>query len=304
MALKRTKPRPFLKWAGGKTQLLKQLRNHYPADRSITRYVEPFLGSGAVFIDVIQKLPIEEAYLVDVNKELILAFWVVQNKPDALIIQLNELKQRYLSLIKEERKIFYYQMRDQYNDQRDHINYKDFSDEWISRAAAMIFLNKTCYNGLYRVNSKGEFNVPCGSYDRPKIFDEENIRTVSHLLKKAKIVLGKFEDCARFVNDHSFVYFDPPYRPISRTSNFTSYSRNTFTDEDQRKLGHFYTALDVNTDARLMLSNSDPQNSDPNDRFFQDLYAGFNIHSVSASRMINSNAGGRGKINELLITNY
>jgi DNA adenine methylase len=299
--------RPFLKWAGGKAQLLSQFQHYYPdrlAGNSVTRYIEPFLGAGAVFLDIIQKFPISSAFLFDVNKELILAFQVVQRRPADLLAHLQVHKQKYLLLNEVQRSKYYYEVRDAYNAQRLNFNYAKFSDDWIIRAAKMIFLNKTCFNGLYRVNSKGDFNVPCGRYERPGIFDEENILSVSQLLQDATLRVGSFEECKRFINDESFVYFDPPYRPISSTSSFTSYSKKIFVDEDQVKLAQFFAHIDATSGADLMLSNSDPQNINAQDTFFEELYAKFKIHKVFASRMISSQAQGRGKISELLITNY
>ncbi len=301
------KARPFLKWAGGKSQLLRQFQQFYPrglADGSIKRYIEPFLGGGAVFLDVVQKYSIADAVLFDVNKELILAYRVIQEKPRQLISLLDEHNQAYFKLSEEERQAYYYEVRDAYNAQRFRVDYDVFSDEWILRTARIILLNKTGFNGLYRVNSSGGYNVPFGQYERPAIFDAENILSVSNLLNNVILRVGSYEACRRFVNDTSFVYFDPPYRPISRTSNFTSYAKDKFDDEEQIRLANFFAQLAEETGAQLMLSNSDPHNTDPEDMFFEELYNGFTIHKVFAKRMISSNALGRGKISELLITTY
>lgn len=302
-----TKGRPFLKWAGGKSQLLPQFLHYYPSgllDQTITRYIEPFLGGGAVFFDIAQRFPIKDAVLFDINHELILAYRVIQKKPEELISLLREQSQRYYALSEEDRKECFYSIREEYNAQRLRIDYENFSDEWVVRAARIIFLNKTCFNGLFRVNSSGEFNVPFGKYKRPTILDEPNILQVSRLLENAIIRVGSYEKCRRFVNSKSFVYFDPPYRPISSTSSFTSYAKDKFNDADQIKLAKFFSRLHARTDAKLMLSNSDPQNTNPQDLFFEKLYAEFRIHKVFANRMISSNAQGRGKISELLIKNY
>lgn len=299
--------RPFLKWAGGKTQLLSQLAVHYPAglyDGSVNRYVEPFLGGGAVFLDVVQRFPIEEAFLFDVNRELILAYRVVKEAPDALIARLKKLQADFYDRSGEARQTLYYSTRQAYNRQRFHLDYDRFNDAWIERAALMLFLNRTCYNGLYRVNSKGGFNVPFGRYKRPKIVDPANILRVSSLLTNVQLGVADFEACRRHVNHRTFVYFDPPYRPLTQTASFTAYSTVTFDDEAQRRLARFYTQLARRTGARLMLSNSDPRNADPDDAFFDTLYAPFHIHRVLANRMINSAAGSRGKITELLITTH
>jgi len=301
------KAKPFLKWAGGKTQLLAQFASHYPrqlAGGEISRYVEPFLGGGAVFLDVVQRFSISEAVLFDINSELILAYQVVQQKPQHLIECLSQLHAHYYSLDDRRRERYFYEIRDAYNSQRSEIDYQQLSDLWIVRTAFMIFLNKTCYNGLFRVNSKGMFNVPFGRYKRPAILDEQNIVHVSSLLQMATLRVGPFQTCKQYVDDRTFVYFDPPYRPISATSSFTSYSTQRFGDADQIALSEFFATLDRTSRAKLMLSNSDPTHLVPADDFFEACYAGYNIHRVHASRMINTNARKRGKIPELLITNY
>ena len=285
--------RPFLKWAGGKTQLLAQFAVHYPRELSegkITRYVEPFLGGGAVFLDVAQRFSVSRAILFDINAELILAYKVVQRRPQQLIELLREHQEAYTLRSESERKDYFYQIRDAYNTQRSLVNHSQFSDLWAARAAYMIFLNKTCFNGLFRVNSKGKFNVPFGRYKRPSILDEENILRVSDLLQVAELHVGTFQSCGRYVDTTTFVYFDPPYRPISPTSSFTSYSKDKFDDTDQIALAQFFAQLDSSVKPKLMLSNSDPTNLDPDDHFFDSLYAPYQIHKVYANRMINSNA--------------
>jgi DNA adenine methylase len=302
-----TAAKPFLKWAGGKTQLLEQLRANYPQgleNGGITRYVEPFLGGGAVFLDVMQRSEIAEAHLYDINPELIVAYTAVQRDPEGLIERLAEYRQQYLEKDDTGRTEFFYGRREHYNSQKATIDFGTFSSAWVERTADLIFLNKTCYNGLFRVNSSGHFNVPFGRYVKPEIFDADNIRGVARLLQGATIRCGGFESCRTVVDERTFVYFDPPYRPISATSSFTSYAADRFEDDDQHRLAAFFGELDASTGARLMLSNSDPKNYDPDDNFFDELYAPFNIHRVTASRMINSVAGKRGKITEILVTNY
>jgi len=306
--MKNTSPaRPFLKWAGGKTQLLSQFEKYYPEELkrgAIKKYVEPFLGGGAVFFEIAQKYAIESAYLSDLNEELILAYEVIQKDPEKLLEVLFKYSKQYQLLEQDKRKEYFYDIRKCYNVQRLQIDYKRYSENWIPRTAQMIFLNKTCFNGLYRLNRKGEFNVPYGAYKNPKILDEENILNVSGLLQIAEIRIGHFEACEKFVDENSFVYFDPPYRPISPTSSFTSYSKYEFGDSEQIKLAAFFARLDHEKRAKLMLSNSDPTNIDPDDHFFDDLYIGYNIQNVSANRMINCDGEKRGQINELLIMNY
>lgn len=168
----------------------------------------------------------------------------------------------------------------------------------------MIFLNKTCFNGLYRVNKSGGFNVPFGKYKNPKILDEENIYSLSAVLQIAKINQGEFYTTEEFIDENSFVYFDPPYRPISKTASFTSYAKNGFNDEEQIQLGKYFSKLDKNKNAKLMLSNSDPTSENPDDIFFEELFEDFHLNKVYANRMINCIGEGRGKISELLITNY
>lgn len=299
--------KPFLKWAGGKSQLLTQFAQYYPPELvqgKLTRYVEPFLGGGAVFIELAQRFGFERALLNDINPELVLVYRVVQQRVSQLIEHLAQHERRYLSADDEERKAYFYAVRDAYNVQRGIIDFDQFSEEWVIRAGYMIFLNRTCFNGLFRVNSKGEFNVPFGRYKNPTICDSTNLYRVSELLQNAILQVGPFTACEYFIDDSTFVYFDPPYRPISQTSSFTSYSSDRFDDADQVALADFFARISCATGAKLMLSNSDPRALNPDDHFFDNLYADFKIHRVWANRMINSQADKRGKITELLITNY
>ena len=301
------KARPFLKWAGGKTQLLPQFRKLYPAelkDGRLTKYVDPFLGGGAVFFDVAQSFPIQRAFLYDINEELILIYKVVQREVEALIVKLKQFSDQYYQLDDEQRSVFYYQVRSKLNAQRAEIDFNSFSVKWIDRAAMMLFLNRTCFNGLFRLNKKGEFNVPFGKYKRPKILDIDNLLNASRILQLAEIHQGDFEESLEVIDSKTFVYFDPPYKPISKTSSFTSYSKDSFDDNDQIRLANFFRYLDKTTGAKLMLSNSDPTNIDPSNRFFEEIYEGFHIHHVFANRMINSVAQKRGPIRELVVTNY
>jgi DNA adenine methylase len=299
--------KPFLKWAGGKSQLLLQFEAHYPpqlAAGEIVTYIEPFLGGGATFLSIAQRYPFQRAYLTDINPELILAYSVVQRDPLELIAQLEQHQQAYDASSEEARAGYFYSVREQYNAQRAEIRFDHYSNAWVTRAARMIFLNKTCFNGLFRVNARGEFNVPFGRYKKPAICDPENLKRVSALLQKAELQIAPFTVCERWVTADTFVYFDPPYRPISPTSSFTSYSSDRFDDGDQMALAAFFAHLDKRYGAKLMLSNSDPAPINPHDDFFERLYQGFQIHRVWASRMINSHADKRGKITVLCITNY
>jgi DNA adenine methylase len=299
--------KPFLKWAGGKSQLLPQFEAHYPAELAlgqIANYIEPFLGGGAVFLSIAQRYPFKQAYLTDINPELILVYRVVQRDPFELIAQLEQHQRAYCACNEEGRSTYFYKVRDQYIAQRVEIRFDDYTSAWIMRAARMIFLNKTCYNGLFRVNARGEFNVPFGRYKNPAIYDPNNLIRVSSLLQKAELRIAPFTACERWVTADTFVYFDPPYRPISATSSFTSYSSNRFDDAAQIALAQFFAHLHNSYGAKLMLSNSDPTLINPDDDFFARIYRGFNIHRVWASRMINSQADKRGKISELLVTNF
>lgn len=301
-------PKPFLKWAGGKSQLLQQISNYLPealANGSITTYIEPFLGGGAVFFYIAANYPqVREYYLLDVNPELILAYKTIQLDVERLIRELVVLEQDFISLSLPERINFFYRIRSLFNQQKININFSDYSHDWVQRTAQIIFLNRTCYNGLFRVNSRGYFNVPAGRYKNPTICNRENLRAVSRVLEKATIQLGDFsliEEVANYTS--SFIYFDPPYRPISKTANFTAYSANVFNDEEQLRLSKLFHDLDKNG-AKLMLSNSDPKNLDETDNFFDDMYRDYRIERVQAARAINSKSNKRGHISEVLIMNY
>jgi DNA adenine methylase len=302
-----TTAKPFLKWAGGKSQLLKQFEDYYPPELksgNISKYFEPFLGGGAVFFKVAQKFNIEEAYLTDINQELVIGYNVIKKIPDLLLEFLDSYSKHYYQLSMDERKTYFYEIRDNYNFSRFDINYDRFSENWIPRTAQMIFLNKTCFNGLFRVNKSGGFNVPFGKYKNPKILDEKNIYALSSVLQIAEINHGEFHSTEQFIDENSFVYFDPPYRPISKTASFTSYAKNGFNDENQIQLGKYFSKLDKNKNAKLMLSNSDPTNENPDDLFFDNIFKNYNRNKVFANRMINCNGNSRGRITELLVTNY
>jgi DNA adenine methylase len=301
------KAKPFLKWAGGKTQLLKQFESFYPESLKlgkIKKYIEPFIGSGAVFLEICQKYEIESAHISDINFDLIQAYQVIQRWPDDLIEILGKLQVKFNKSSPMQRQLFFTEIRTQYNLQRQSVSDRKLSKDVINRTAQLIFLNKTCFNGLFRLNSKGEFNVPFGRYKSPKILDAENIYQISQLLQKTEIRSSEFESCYAIADQSSFIYFDPPYRPISKTANFTSYAKSGFTDREQEKLALFYRKLDQEKGSALMLSNSDPKNENIDDDFFEQLYAGYSINRVSASRMINSVGVKRGRISELLIVNY
>jgi len=299
--------KPFLKWAGGKSQLLAQFDDYYPPElkqHKIKKYIEPFIGGGAVFFDVMQKFSVEMAYISDVNKDLILTYQVIQQNPDALLDFLQQYQEEYDQTPQEQRQALFLAIREHFNQQRFEINYKHLSDNWITRAAQLVFLNKTCFNGLFRLNAKGGFNVPYGKYKTAKIADEDNILAISRILQKTEIAYHDYQLIDNKVDSDSFVYFDPPYRPLTETASFTTYAGTVFNDVHQQALAGFYNHLVQSTQAKLMLSNSNPKNVDPNDDFFEMLYQNYFIHEVSASRAINCKGHKRGKVSELLITSY
>jgi DNA adenine methylase len=304
------KAKPFLKWAGGKGQLLEQFENFYPNELRkgvLKHYVEPFLGGGAMFFALAQRFKIESAYLSDLNKDLILTYQVVQQRPQNLLDFLNQYQKEYDKTVHEKRNDMFLAVRSQFNLQRIEINYRQKSslpDNWVLRAAQFIFLNKTCFNGLFRLNSKGEFNVPFGKYKVAMICDEPNILAVSKVLQKADIQYADYSNSWETINEKSFVYFDPPYRPLTPTANFTNYINVEFKDKEQVQLSDFFRKIDQEKGAKIMLSNSDPTNENPIDDFFNRIYSDYNIFKVSASRAINCAGDKRGKITELLITNY
>lgn len=287
--------KPFIKWAGGKSQLLSEIRTKYP--QRIERYCEPFVGGGAVLLDVLANYNPNEVIINDINAALINTYQQVQSNVDALISQLDKMQSEFWKADSELRKTLYTDNREKFN---SLINCNDNN---LDKAALFIFLNKTCFNGLYRVNRKGLFNVPIGSYKKPPICDAENLRYISTLLQNVEIKCGDYKDCAEFIDGNTFVYIDPPYRPLTVTASFTSYNENEFGDQQQIELGHFIDEI-TEKGAKVVASNSDPKNADDNDNFFDDLYAKYNIDRVSAKRMINSKAAGRGNINEIIICNW
>ena len=300
------KARPFLKWAGGKGQLLGQIGRHLPPgmeEGRLAKYAEPFIGGGAVFFLIANDFDVREFFISDMNEDLVLAYRTIQQQVENLIERLEEIKRQYLQLDRVRRQEYFYEARRSFNQRRASSLCSASAQEEALHVARLIFLNRTCFNGLYRVNSRGDFNVPFGNYRNPRICDEENLRSVSRSLRNAEIHFGDFTACKRFVDEKTFVYLDPPYRPISKTASFNSFYKFPFDDDEQRRLALFYQELGC-AGAKLMLSNSDPRNENPQDSFFEELYAGFSIHKVLASRRINSNGAKRGPITELLITNY
>ncbi len=268
---------PFLKWAGGKRQLLPEIRKYVP--KRINTYYEPFIGAGAVLFDIQPK----KAIISDINSELVNVYDVIKNNVDELIED----------LIKHENdKDYFYEIRDL--DRQGE--YKDLSP--AQRASRIIYLNKTCFNGLFRVNSQGQFNVPFGKYKNPQIVNEIVLKAVHNYLNSNNVTIlnGDFELAVENAKKGDFVYLDPPYDPVSDTSSFTGYSLDGFNKDDQRRLKYLFVELDKRG-VNVLLSNSATE-------FIYELYEGFNIQVVSANRNINANANGRGKIDEVLVMNY
>lgn len=290
--------KPFLKWAGGKTQLINDIEKALPKDifNDKFTYIEPFVGSGAVLFWMLNNFPnLEKAVINDINEDLISTYKTIASRPTELISILEILQNEFHDLegSEDNKKLYYYQKRELYNTRKE---------EQSGQAALFIFLNRTCFNGLYRVNSKNLYNVPMGGYKKPTICDKENILAVSQALQKVEILCGDFEQTLDFATNNSFFYFDPPYKPLSETSSFNSYAKDDFNDNEQIRLRDFCNKLDM-LNHTWILSNSDVKGKDINDNFFDDLYSAFNIQRVDARRSINANPEKRGSLKELLITN-
>lgn len=293
----KTNARPFIKWVGGKTQLLDEVRKSLPYDfatRQHVTYVEPFIGGGAVMFWILQAYPnIEHAVINDINPELICTYRIIKEDVDALIEKLATIQDEYIPLSSESRKNYFIRQRVLFNTKKTTP---------LETAALFIFLNRTCFNGLYRVNSKGEFNVPHGKYANPRICDADNLRACSTVLQKVEIFCGDFAETGRYAGPDTLFYFDPPYKPITETSYFTSYAKEGFNDAEQIRLRNFCEQISKDK-ALFVASNSDPKNVNPNENFFDTIYNHFVIKRVSAVRMINSDASGRGAVSELIISN-
>lgn len=288
------KAKPFVKWVGGKTQLIDQLEALLPADfdkwENVT-YIEPFVGGGAMLFYMLQTHPnIKSAIINDINEDLTICYKVVKQNPDALVESLKQIQKEYYSLQSEEaRKQFFLLMRDEFNTKRL---------EPIRNTTLFFFLNRTCFNGLYRVNKAGLFNVPFGKYETPTICDPITIYADSELLQNVEILTGDYQHTLSKASGNTLFYFDPPYRPLSNTSSFNDYAKEAFNDLAQQRLKDF---CDKVSDAgyKFMLSNSDCK-----DMFFDDLYLSYIIERVWASRSVNANPNKRGKLQEILVHNY
>lgn len=277
--------KPFLKWAGGKTQLINDFEKSLP--KEITKgkftYIEPFVGSGAILFWVLNNYPnLKKAVINDINEDLINTYKIIASQPKELISILQSLQNDYHGFDgkEEQKKEYYYQKREQYNTR---------NTEKSTQAALFIFLNRTCFNGLYRVNRNNGYNVPMGSYKKPTICDDANILAVSEALQKVAFLCGDFEQTLEYANKNSIFYFDPPYKPLNETSSFNSYAKDNFNDLEQIRLRDFCAKLDKNG-TKWILSNSDLKGKNINDNFFDEIYAEFFISRVKAKRMINANA--------------
>lgn len=291
--------KPFIKWAGGKTQLLTQFENILPHNLEEAEhftYIEPFVGGGAMLFHMLQKYTnIGRVIINDINPNLITAYRVIRDTPERLITDLKMLQREYRQNSNEEaRKEYFLRIRKSYNEDTHND---------VTNTAMFIFLNRTCFNGLYRVNSKGYFNVPFGKYTNPTICDEELLLEDSKILQNVEILCGDYTLIERYVDNNTFIYFDPPYRPLSTTSSFTSYSKENFDDTEQTRLAHFFARLS-RYGCKMMLSNSDCCAQNPNDTFFENLYGNFIIDKVHASRFVNAIPSKRGKLTEILVRNY
>lgn len=302
MKYQKINSKPFIKWAGGKGQLLSQLDEYLPQilDEQEFTYIEPFVGGGAMLFHMLQKYSnIERVIINDINPYLTTAYRIIKDEPEELIERLSTLEREYFALESEEaKKAFFLGIRTIFNEEEL---------DTVDRTKYLMFLNRTCFNGLYRVNSRGNFNVPFGKNLNPTICNAETIKADSELLNKVNTIIlnGDFEQTINYfnANELNFFYFDPPYRPLSTTSSFNSYAREEFNDTEQIRLRDYCQILD-DMGALWMLSNADCSAKNPEDLFFEDAYQHFNINRVYASRSINANPKKRGKLTELLINNY
>ena len=289
--------KPFLKWAGGKSQLIDEIGRRFPfKTNDKSTYVEPFVGGGAILFWVLNKFPkIEKAVINDLNSDLVCTYQIIKSSVERLIKRLAAWEKNYHKYIDDPdgRRTCYNKMRDRFNRR---------SSKPLTQAALMIFLNKTGFNGLYRVNRNNGFNVPIGNYRTPLICNRKNLRATSKALQKVKILNGDFEKTVIHVGKNAFFYFDPPYKPLSSTSNFNTYAKGGFDDREQERLKDFCDLLNERG-CKWALSNSDVAAADPANTFFDDLYSQYRISRVWAKRSINSNPARRGKLTELLITN-
>jgi DNA adenine methylase len=291
--------KPFLKWAGGKTQLIGEIESALPKEvlKEKFTYIEPFVGSGAILFWMLRSFPnLKKAVINDINSDLINTYATIATSPNELISILQSLQDEFHELEEKEdyKKEYYYRKREIYNSRKEGKS---------EQAALFIFLNRTCFNGLYRVNRDNKFNVPMGSYKRPTICDRDNILAVSEALDTVEILCGDYEETLNHADANSLFYFDPPYKPLSETSSFNSYAKDEFNDAEQIRLRDFCNKLDA-LNHNWILSNSDALASNLKNSFFDELYSDFKILRVNAKRSINANPNKRGVLKELLITNF
>lgn len=291
--------KPFIKWVGGKSQLIEQIDAQLPADfgswENVT-YIEPFVGGGAMLFYMLQRYPnIQRAVINDINSDLVCCYQTVRDQVEALIESLRDYEQLYLALQTEDnRKDFYMAARSRYNEK---------NLDSIENTTLFFFLNRTCFNGLYRVNKSGLFNVPFGKYANPTICDPDTLRMDSELLQRVEIMNGDFEETFQHAQGNTLFYFDPPYRPLSDTSSFNDYTKEAFNDDAQIRLKEYCDRIHA-AGYQFMLSNSDCKGKNEADNFFDVLYEAYQIERVWASRNINANPSKRGKLTEILARNY
>ncbi len=290
--------KPFVKWAGGKSQLIHEIDKAIQKNKNDKfTYIEPFVGGGAVLFWILEHFPnLEKVIINDINPDLIITYKTIKSNVFDLIKILKAWETEYhvFKELPEDRKEYYYKKRELFNSR---------AEDTITHSALFIFLNRTCFNGLYRVNQSNGFNVPIGSYKTPMICDEDNLQSVNKALQKVDILNGDFSETIKFTTNNTIFYLDPPYKPLSETSSFNSYSKDEFNDNEQIRLKEFCDKIDL-LGHRWILSNSDVKGKNPEDNFFDDLYRNYNISRVKARRNINANGEKRGELNELLIINY
>ncbi len=294
MEITKRSAKPFVKWAGGKTQLIKHIDSKISSNTHT--YIEPFVGGGALLFYLLNHYPnLKNVVINDINADLIDTYKTIKNNVERLISLLLKWQKEYYKVLgnTEQKKEYYYAKRTLFN--------KRNADK-ITQSALFIFLNKTCFNGLYRVNRKNEFNVPIGNYKKPLICDAENLTAVHFALQRVKILHGDFEQTLSFAENETLFYFDPPYKPLNKTSSFNAYAKDEFNDAEQIRLANFCKKID-SLGYNWILSNSDVKSNNPNDDFFDNLFKDFQINRVLAKRSINANPNKRGQLTELLITN-
>jgi DNA adenine methylase len=285
--------KPYIKWAGGKAKLLKTIQQYYPdgLGTTITKYAEPFIGGGAVLFDILNNYSMEQVYISDSNVQLINTYRDIRDNLEGVLGGTKELEEEYLKCNMDDRELYYYRKRDRYNEIK--------GDNLIEVSSLFIFLNRTCYTGLYRVNLKGNFNTSHGKYTSPVICDESNLTRVSERLRGVEIVTGDYKLSEGFIDNKTFCYVDPPYRPLV-PSGFTAYTQGKFGDGEQVELARYVGRL-TGRGAYVIASNSDPRGVNEGDMFLDDLYSGYRIVRVRVNRAINSDKSKRGKVGEILI---